>query len=83
MFKQNNLKFLVRALNPICNCCNPFGIKMLKRLRISLSHLRQHKFKHCFHDSLSHFTIKEIVKLNLAPNTPCTVPIFLIKNQTS
>ena len=37
------------------NCHNPKGIKLLSRLRLGLSHLREHKFKHSFPDSLNHF----------------------------
>ena len=34
-------------------CHNPQGIKFLTRLRLGLSHLREHKFKHSFQDSLN------------------------------
>ena len=32
---------------------NPLGLKLLTRLRLGLSHLREHKFKHNFLDSLN------------------------------
>ena len=35
------------------NCHNPKGVKLLTRLRLDLSHLREHKFKHSFQDSLN------------------------------
>ena len=34
---------------------NPHGIKLLTRLRNRLSHLREHKFRHNFQDSLDPF----------------------------
>ena len=34
---------------------NPHGIKLLTRLRVGLSHLREHKFRHNFQDSLDPF----------------------------
>ena len=37
------------------NCRNPKGIKFITRLRLGLSHLREHKFKHSFQDSLNPF----------------------------
>ena len=36
------------------HCCHsPIGVKLLTRLRLGLSHLREHKFKHSFQDSLN------------------------------
>ena len=32
---------------------NPKGIKLITRLRLGLSHLREHKFKHSFQDTLN------------------------------
>ena len=32
---------------------NPHGLKHLTRLRLGLSHLREHKFKHNFQDSIN------------------------------
>ena len=32
---------------------NPLGIKLLARLGLGLSHLHEHKFKHCFQDILN------------------------------
>ena len=37
------------------NCHNPKGIKFITRLRLGLSHLREHKFKHSFQGSLNPF----------------------------
>ena len=39
--------------NSVFRCHNPKGIKLLTRLRLGLSHLREHKFKHGFLDSLN------------------------------
>ena len=41
--------------NSTFNCHNPKGIKFLSRLRLGLSHLGEHKFKHSFQDSLNPF----------------------------
>ena len=37
------------------NAHNPHGIKLLTRLQVGLSHLREHKFRHNFQDSLDPF----------------------------
>ena len=39
--------------NPIYNIFNPIGLKYLTRLRLGLSHLNEHKFKHNFHDCVN------------------------------
>ena len=47
---------LIRAPpNSTFKCDNPRGIKLLSRLRLGLSHHREHKFKHSFQDSLKPF----------------------------
>ena len=39
--------------NSIFLCYNPKGIQLLKRSRLGLRHLREHKFKHNFQDTLN------------------------------
>ena len=50
-FKSKILKFLRPKPNSIYNCYNPKGVILITRLRLGLSHLREHKFKHSFQDS--------------------------------
>ena len=52
IFKSNILKFIRSEPNNIYYCHNPNGIKLLVRLRLDLSHLRKHRFKHSFQDCL-------------------------------
>ena len=52
-FKNTILKFIRPSPNSVSECHNPQGIKFLTRLRLGLSHLREHKFKHSFQDSLN------------------------------
>ena len=47
------LKFIRPSPNSIFNCHHPKGVRLLTRLRLGLSHLRDHKFKHSFQDSLN------------------------------
>ena len=39
--------------NSVFDIRNPKGIKLITRLRLGLSHLREHKFKHSFQDTIS------------------------------
>ena len=51
IFKKNLLNFIRPYANSIFNIHNPSGIKLLTILRLSLSHLHDHKFRHCFQDT--------------------------------
>ena len=53
IFKKNLLNFIRPCANSIFNIHNPYGIKLLTRLRLGFSHLREHKFRHCFQDTLN------------------------------
>ena len=53
VFKNNILKFKRPSRNKIFQCRNPKGIKLVTRLRLRLSHLREHKFNHSFQDTLN------------------------------
>ena len=52
-FKNAILNFIRLSRKSVFKCHNPQGIKFLTRLRLGLSHLREHKFKHSFQDSLN------------------------------
>ena len=54
-FKKQMLKFIRPSPNSTFNVHNPHGIKLLTRLRVGLSHLREHIFRHNFEDSLDPF----------------------------
>ena len=54
-FLKRILSFIRPSPNSTFNCHNPKGIELLSRLRLGLSHLREHKFKHSFQDSLNPF----------------------------
>ena len=46
------MKFRRPFSNSIWNCHSPNGIKLIIRLRIGLGHLREHKFRYNFQDTL-------------------------------
>ena len=51
-FKQIILKFICLGPNNIIDIYNPYGLRLLTRLRLGLSYLHGHKFKHNFSDCL-------------------------------
>ena len=51
VFKKKILNFIQPSPNSFCDCHNPKGIKLITILRLGLSHLREHKFKHSFPDT--------------------------------
>ena len=53
IFKSNILKFIRPKPNNVYYCHNPKGIKLLRRLRLGFSLLREHKFKCNFQDCLN------------------------------
>ena len=54
-FRHTLLKSIKPIPNNIFGACDPHGLKLLTRLRVGLSHLRDHKFKHGFNDILDPF----------------------------
>ena len=47
------MQFIGPSPNSVFNCHDPKGVKLLARLRLGLSHLYDHKFKHRFQDPLN------------------------------
>ena len=52
-FKESIVKLIRPATNSIFQCHKPKGIKYLTRLQMNFSHLRDHKFKHAFQDTIN------------------------------
>ena len=50
--KKRLLSFIRPRSNSIYNIHNPLGVKYLTRLRIGFSHLKEHKFRHDFQNSI-------------------------------
>ena len=53
MFKKGLLVFIRPKQYYIYNINDPPGLKLLTRLRVNLSHLREHKFHHNFLDTIN------------------------------
>ena len=52
-------RFLSKSIKPVPNslfdACDPHGVKLLTRLRVGLSHLKEQKFRHAFNDTVDPF----------------------------
>ena len=53
LFKKRVLAFIRPCLNITFHYHNPKGLKLITMLRLGLSHLRFHKFKHSVQDTLN------------------------------
>ena len=53
IFKKRILSFMRPLPNKVLNSHNPQGLKLLTRLRLDFSHLRYHKLKHIFLDTIN------------------------------
>ena len=53
LFRKNLLAFIRLIENSISSIYDPLGIKLLHRLQLSFSHLREHKFRHNFADTVN------------------------------
>ena len=51
-FKHSLLRFIRPTASPIYNIQHSRGLKLLTRLRVGLSHLSEHKFRHNFNDTI-------------------------------
>ena len=52
-FKNSLLKFIRPSTNSLFKVSVSFGIELVTRLRLGLSHLREHKFNHNFQDTIN------------------------------
>ena len=52
-FKNSLLKLIRPAPNSLFNVSDSLGIKLLTRLSIGLSHLREHKFNHNYQETIN------------------------------
>ena len=78
-FKKNILQLMKPTANSVCNCHNSKGIKLITRLRLGLSYLREHKFKQNFKESLNPlcncgYGIESTINYSLMKDTLSSAP---------
>ena len=66
-FRNSILKMIKHIPNSIFDACDPVGIQLLTRLRVGLSHLRHHKFRHNFRHPLNPICIFSLEPENTSP----------------
>ena len=57
IFRKRLLEFTGPSPNSNFDIHNPYGIKLLPRLRLDLGHLSKHKFKHGFNGTINYICI--------------------------
>ena len=82
IFKINILKFIRPKPNNVYYCNNPKGTRLLTKLRLGLSHLCKHKFKHSFQECFNARCLTAVRKLKHLPTTSFT-SLYKQKNNTS
>ena len=80
-FKKNILSFIRPKANSVFDCNSSKGLKFVTRIRLGLSHLRAHKFKHSFQDSINPLCS---CRLNVESTIDCFhhYPQFTIERHT-
>ena len=78
VFKKKILYFIRRSPSSIFDCHNSKGIKLITRPRFGLSHLREHRFKHSFQDTILYVTVVKILSPLLTFSS--TFPSLLMKD---
>ena len=53
IFRANLIKIIRPIPNSVFGIFNPLGLKLITRLRLGLSHLNDHRFKHNFNDCIN------------------------------
>ena len=75
IFKNNIVKLIKSTPTNVFNFENNRQIKLITRLRVDLSHLREQKFEHSFQD-----TLKPICSSDFDVESFSTVPCTLMKS---
>ena len=53
IFRKSQLNFIRPSASNIYNINDTIAVKLITRLSLGFSHLREHKFKHYFQDTLN------------------------------
>ena len=75
VFKSKLLAFIRPVQRSIYNVFNPQGLKFLTRLRLGLSHLNEHRFRHNFKDCINPLCSCSLEVENM-PHFFCTTNII-------
>ena len=82
IFKSNILKLIRPTPRSFFNCYNHKGIRLMTRLRLGLSHLREHKFNHNFQNCINPLCSCGM-DIESTPHFFSTAPYLMIKESLS
>ena len=69
--------------NSLFSIHNPVGVKLLTRLRLQLSHLNEHKFRHGFLKIQLVLCVHALRKSKVTNTSSCVAIFILLKDQNS
>ena len=81
-FKKSILQFIRPKASPVFNIMDPEGLKLLTRLRVQLSHLREHKYRHNFVDTLNPFCNCGLLEIESTTHYLLRCNFFSIQRET-
>ena len=73
LFKKRILAFIRPSTSSTFHCLNPNGLKLITTLRLGLSHLRFHKFKHSFQHTLNPICNCGTLETTIVNERHCTI----------
>ena len=76
IFKPALLKFIRSRPASIYTIHHPRGLKLITQLRLGLSHLREHKFRHNFNDTIDSFCLCGTNDLETSEHFPLRCPNY-------
>ena len=76
IYKRALLKFIRPTSANVYKIHYPRGLKLLTRLRLGLSHLREHKFRHNFNDTIDPFCLCSTNSLETTEHFLLICPIY-------
>ena len=82
VFKKSLLQFIRPSRSAIYNVHDPIGLKYLTRLRLQLSHLREHKFRHNFQDTLNPLCSCNLFESESVNHFLLLCPIYINQRKT-
>ena len=81
-FRKALLNVIRPSENKIFNIHDQVGIKLLTRLRLGLSHLREHKFRHNFEDTLNLLCSCSILRTKQRCTFSCGASFSMISEES-
>ena len=76
------MQFIRPKASPVFNIIDPEGLKLLTRLRVRLSHLKEHKYQHNFVDTLNPICNCGLLEIESTSHYLLRCNFFITQRQT-